>query len=100
MEVNAIAELLRELGNRVRAARIARNDTMEVFAQRLGVSLGTVRALERGLPSVQIGVWLNALWILDSLEPMRRVLEPRESVLDRARALDKPLRQRASKRSR
>jgi transcriptional regulator with XRE-family HTH domain len=98
IEITECQELLVELGRRLRAARIERNDTMEVFAQRLGVSEGTVRAMERGTPTVQIGAWLNALWMLNQLHTMSRVLEPRESILDRARAEARPRRQRASKR--
>ena len=48
MEIERVSEILSELGRRLRAARIERNDTMDVFAQRLGVSVGTVRAMERG----------------------------------------------------
>jgi len=99
IEVAECRDLLVELGRRLRAARIDRNDTMAVFAQRLGVSEGTVRAMERGTPTVQIGAWLNALWMLNQLHTMNRVLEPRESILDRARAEAKPRRRRASKRS-
>jgi transcriptional regulator with XRE-family HTH domain len=98
MEIEAVSEVLSELGNRLRAARIERNDTMEVFAQRLGVSIGTVRAMERGAPTVQVGVWLNALWILNQLDAITHVLEPKESLLDRIRAQEKRRRQRASKR--
>ena len=71
---------------------------MAVFAQRLGVSERTVRSMEQGLPTVHVGVWLNALWVLDALEPTMRILEPQESLLDRARNRHKPRRQRASRR--
>jgi transcriptional regulator with XRE-family HTH domain len=98
MEIDRVREILSELGKRLRAARIERNDTMEVFAQRLGVSVGTVRAMERGAPTVQVGAWLNALWILNQLETVTRVLEPQESPLDRIRAQEKRRRQRASRR--
>src|SRR3981081_402772 len=98
MEIDRVREILSELGKRLRAARIERNDTMEVFAQRLGVSVGTVRAMERGAPTGQGGVWLNALWIMNQLAPITHVLEPKESLLDRIRAQEKRLRQRASKR--
>ena len=98
MEIDRVREILSELGKRLRAARIERNDTMEVFAQRLGVSVGTVRAMERGAPTVQIGAWLNALWILNQLDTVTRVLEPQESLLDRIRAQEKRRRQRASRR--
>lgn len=98
MEIDRVREILSELGKRLRAARIERNDTMDVFAQRLGVSVGTVRAMERGAPTVQVGAWLNALWILNQLETVTRVLEPQESLLDRIRAQEKRRRQRASRR--
>ena len=98
MEIDRVKELLSELGRRLRAARIERNDTMEIFAQRLGVSVGTVRAMERGAPTVQIGAWLNALWILNQLDTIAHVLAPQESLLDRIRAQEKRRRQRASRR--
>src|SRR5579864_7634957 len=98
MEIGRVREILSELGRRLRAARIERNDTMEVFAQRLGVSVGTVRAMERGVPTVQIGAWLNALWILNQLDAITHMLEPQESLLDRIRAQEKGRRQRASRR--
>ena len=92
-------EALRALGRRLRDARLVRNDTMMTFAERLGVSEQTVRAMERGLATVQIGTWLNALWVLDELKPLGRILEPRESLLERARSERSGRRQRASKRS-
>jgi transcriptional regulator with XRE-family HTH domain len=99
MDIEPVNTALAELGRRLRAARIERNDTMEVFAQRLGISVGTMRAMERGAPTVQIGAWLNALWILNQLDAITHVLEPRESLLDRLRAQEKGRRQRASRRS-
>ena len=98
MQVDEVTEFLAELGSRLRAARIERNDTMEVFAERLGVSVGTVRAMERGAPTVHVGVWLNALWILNQLDSLKQVLEPRESLLERVRAQEKAQRHRASRR--
>src|SRR5579871_4919186 len=98
-QVEESTSVLRELGLRLRSARLERNDSMAIFAQRLGVSERTVRAMEQGLPTVQVGVWLNALWVLDALEPVTRILEPQESLLDRARNMHKPRRQRASRRS-
>ena len=98
-QVDESTATLRELGLRLRNARLERNDSMAIFAERLGVSERTVRAMEQGLPTVHVGVWLNALWVLDALEPITRILEPQESLLDRARNLHKPLRQRASRRN-
>jgi DNA-binding XRE family transcriptional regulator len=96
-KIDEVGRLLEMLAGRLRAARVARNDTMEVFAERIGVSTGTVRAMERGSSTVAIGAWLNALWALDRLAELERVLQPRPSLLDTARAAGKTRRQRASK---
>lgn len=99
LEVNEQSQHLAELGIRLKALRLARNDTMEIFAQRLGVSAGTLRAMERGAPTVQIGAWVNALWILDQLDDLNGVLAQRTSLLDQARAPPARSRQRASRRT-
>lgn len=98
-KVTETQDLLNALGRRLRRARLERNDTMAVFSERLGVSERTVRAMERGLPTVQIGTWLTALWLLDALQPLDRLLEPRDSLLDLARRESRTKqRQRASRR--
>jgi transcriptional regulator with XRE-family HTH domain len=91
---------LASLGQRLRRARLERNDSMAVFAQRIGVSERTVRAMERGQATVQIGTWLAALWVLDELEGLESLLGERQSLLDRARREDRMRqRQRASRRA-
>jgi transcriptional regulator with XRE-family HTH domain len=100
-QVTETQELLRTLGSRLRTARLERNDTMATFAERLGVSERTVRAMEQGRGTVQVGTWLQALWLLDELQPLERLLQPRASLLDRARGeRTRGLRQRASRRPR
>jgi transcriptional regulator with XRE-family HTH domain len=97
-QIDSPQKLLRTLGERLRTARLGRNDTMAAFAERIGMSERTVRAMERGLPTVQIGAWLNALWALNRLEELDLVLKPRDSLLDRARNERASKRQRASRR--
>lgn len=91
--------MLESLGRRLRRARLDRNDTMAAFAERIGVSERTVRAMEHGLPTVQIGTWLDALWIVDGLRSLDQLLENRESLLEQARGQQRRRqRQRASRR--
>ena len=97
-QIDASTIALKELGQRLRDARLARNDPMAIFAERLGVSERTVRAMEQGRPTVQVGTWVQALWVLDALESLDRILESQESLLDRARRMHEPRRQRASRR--
>jgi transcriptional regulator with XRE-family HTH domain len=90
---------LAQLGIRLKSLRLARNDTMAVFAQRLGVSAGTLRAMEHGTSTVQIGAWVKALWVLDRLDDLNGMLAQKESLLDQVRAPRTRNRQRASRRS-
>jgi transcriptional regulator with XRE-family HTH domain len=90
---------LSELGMRLKALRLARNDTMTVFAQRLGVSTGTLRAMEHGTGTVQIGAWIKALWVLDHLDDLNGVFAQKGSILEQARAPRTRTRQRASRRA-
>ena len=56
----ASSEILIALGHRLRQARIAKRQSMAVFAERIGVGESTVRAMERGSPAVRIGAWVAA----------------------------------------
>jgi hypothetical protein len=73
---------------------------MRLFADRIGVSIPTLRAMERGAETIQIGFWAKALWALDQLQHLDALLKPSGSLLDRARAekRSKPQRQRASRK--
>lgn len=62
--INSIAELT-ALGQRLRESRIARGDTQAVFAERIGCSVVTVRAMEKGDPAVGVGWWAKAFWVLN-----------------------------------
>jgi transcriptional regulator with XRE-family HTH domain len=84
---------LAHLGARLRAERLARNEPQGRFAARLGVSVPTLRRLEKGDASAQIGHWLAALEILNHLADADALLAPRYSLFDVA-AEPKP-RQRA-----
>ena len=99
LDIKEQQQYLSELGMRLKARRLARNDTMAVFAQRLGVSTGTLRAMEHGAATVQIGAWVKALWVLDRLDDLKPVLAQRESLLEQARAPRISTRQRASRRA-
>jgi len=99
MDVKEQQKHLSALGIRLKTLRLARNDTMAVFAQRLGVSAGTLRAMEHGTATVQIGAWVKALWILDHLDDLNGVLVQKASLLEQARAPRTHIRQRASRRA-
>ena len=77
-----VLEHLSALGWRLRHARIARNDSQARFAARIGVSIPTLRKIEQGDPSVQVGHWVNALWALDRLADLDGMLVRKASLFD------------------
>lgn len=66
--------VLKAMGDKLRRARLRRGDTQKSFAGRLRVSVPTLRALEKGEPTVSLSVFLNALSVLGRIEDMDKVL--------------------------
>jgi len=77
-----VLSLLLTLGRRLRAERLVRNEPQARFAARLGVSVPTLRRLERGDASTQIGHWLAALEVLGHLGDADALLARRDSLFD------------------
>lgn len=69
-----VLQKLQQLGSRLRRARIDRGDTMEKFAVRLGVSVPTVRALEKGSPAASLGLFAHALSVLSRLYELEHII--------------------------
>lgn len=88
---------LARMGARLRAERLARNEPQARFAARLGISIPTLRRLEQGDASAQIGHWLAALEVLGRLPEAEALLAPRYSLFDTA-AEAPNTRQRARRR--
>lgn len=88
---------LTRIGARLRAERLARNEPQARFAARLGISIPTLRRLEQGDASAQIGHWLAALEVLGRLPEAEALLAPRYSLFDTA-AETPNTRQRARRR--
>lgn len=60
-----VSATLESLGHRIALARKERQYTQRVFADMLGIAPATLVTLERGAPTVQIGHYARALWMLD-----------------------------------
>jgi transcriptional regulator with XRE-family HTH domain len=92
-------EKLSSLGLRLRECRLDRNEPQERFAARLGVSIPTLRKMENGDPSVNIGLWAETLWLLERMADIDGILKKEVSLFDLMEAQSKSGRQRASKRT-
>ncbi len=71
-EGQAIAD---SLGQRLKNARLARNESQELFSQRLGLSRQTYSKMENGVVTIPLGYWLAASDILDRLSTWKNVME-------------------------
>ena len=56
-----IRRLLVELGENIRLARLRRGFSMELVAERAGMSRTTLRSIEKGEPAVTLGSYANVL---------------------------------------
>ena len=59
--------ILKQLGERLRQARLARNESQELFASRIGITRQSYSKMEKGNGSVPIATWLAASNILGLL---------------------------------
>lgn len=85
---------LLDLGQRLRALRVQRNETQAVFSARIGVAVPTLRDMEQGKPTVQIGAWVNAIWALGRLTDLDPLLAVRTNIFDRIAEQQQPQRKR------
>lgn len=75
-----IESLLKQLGTRLREARLARNESQELFAQRLGITRQSYSKMEKGSPQTPIGNWLAASSILGRMQGWLEVLAEQEDL--------------------
>jgi transcriptional regulator with XRE-family HTH domain len=61
------------LGQRLRAARLRRKLTQAMLAERVGVTVPTIRKLEGGDPSTSLSVVLRALVVLGLAQDIDRI---------------------------
>ena len=59
-----LAVLLSELGENIRIARMRRDLTATMLAERAGMSRMTLQAIEKGEPTVSLGAYANVLFSL------------------------------------
>lgn len=77
-----IQQNLTTLGQQIRTARLQRKFTGVNFAKQVGISRMTLYAVERGLPTVAIGIYAAVLNALDGMdkELTRIVAKPNRKV--------------------
>jgi transcriptional regulator with XRE-family HTH domain len=67
---------LRQLGADLAIARKRRRESLKDWAQRIGVSEPTLTRMEKGDPSVSMGVYATALWLIGRSQAMAEFAAP------------------------
>ncbi len=88
------------LGLRLRNERLMRNETQALFSARIGVSVPTLRKMETGDPTVQIGHWVAVLQILDREGDLDLLISPPEDMFAKYESINIPERRRAARKKR
>ena len=64
------------MGRQLRTARLRRNLRLEDVASRIGVHRVTLSKLEKGDPTVSIGVMITAAWVYGLLQDVKSLADP------------------------
>ena len=67
---------LEKLGQNLMIARKRRRESRKAWAQRIGVSEPTLARMERGDPSVALGAYASALWLLGRAQVIAELAAP------------------------
>ena len=71
-----VTRVLNELGEGLKIARQRRRQSQMDFAERLMISRSTLQRMERGDPTVALGAWVAAAWLLGRLPDLQVVFNP------------------------
>ena len=71
---------LRDLGENLALARQRRKESLRAWASRMAVSVPTLIRMEKGDPSVSMGVYLTALWLIGRHKALSEVANPKEDL--------------------
>lgn len=89
------ANALAALGEHLALARVRRKESQRQWALRIGVSVPTLIRMERGDPSVSIGIYTTALWLLGLSGGLGNIASPDKDL----RALETDVRAAARTRA-
>lgn len=78
-----IQKTLRKLGKDIRYARLRRRITMELMSERAGFSRITLSKIEKGDPSVSMGSYSSALFVLGMVDNLAKLADASYDIVGR-----------------
>jgi hypothetical protein len=95
----AVARALKDLGENLTLARQRRKESQRTWASRLSVLVPTLIRMEKGNPSVGMGVYATALWLMGRHAALPEVAAPAQDLNALEQDID-AVRQRSKRLSR
>ena len=91
-------EILNQMGEQIRLARLRRHLTAELVAERAGISRMTLSNIEKGSPSVAIGSYAAVLHALNGMDKELLLVARDDELGRKLQDLELPTRRRAPKK--
>ncbi len=91
-------ELLNQMGEQIRLARLRRHLSAELVAERAGISRMTLSNIEKGSPSVAIGSYAAVLHALNGMDKDLLLVAKDDELGRKLQDLELPTRRRAPKK--
>ena len=77
----AVERHLTLLGEHIRIARKRRKQSLQLWSERMQISIPTLRKLEAGDPSVSVAAYATALWLIGRVEALSEIADPAKDSL-------------------
>ena len=91
-------EILNQMGEQIRLARLRRHLSAELVAERAGISRMTLSNIEKGSPSVAIGNYAAVLHALNGMDKDLLLVAKDDELGRKLQDLELPTRRRAPKK--
>ncbi len=91
-------EILNQMGEQIRLARLRRHLSAELVAERAGISRMTLSNIEKGSPSVAIGSYAAVLHALNGMDKDLLLVAKDDELGRKLQDLELPTRRRAPKK--
>ncbi len=91
-------EILTQMGEQIRLARLRRKLTLELVAERAGISHATLVSIEKGVPTVSIGAYAAVLHALNNMDSDLLLVAKDDELGRKLQDLTLPTRKRAPKK--
>ena len=92
------AEILEQMGEQIKLARLRRRLSVELVAERTGISRATLWNVEKGSPSVAIGIYAAVLHALGNMDNDFLLVAKDDELGRTLQDLELPVRRRAPKK--